>query len=81
MGWPAWSHDSRYLYAMSDTHKIYRYDVPDGRIEEAADVSQLALLSPVFRWGWWFQLTPDDRIVVLVDHGTNELYALDLDYR
>jgi len=81
MGWPAWSHDSRYLYAMSDTHKIYRYHVPFGRIEEAADVSQLALLSPVFRWGWWFQLTPDDRIVVLVDRGTNELYALDLDYR
>jgi hypothetical protein len=38
-------------------------------------------LSPVFGWGWWFQLTPDDRIVVLVDRGTDELYALDLDYR
>jgi DNA-binding winged helix-turn-helix (wHTH) protein/Tol biopolymer transport system component len=81
MGWPTWSHDSRYVYAMSNAHKIYRYRVPDGHAEEVADAGDLALLSPVFRWGWWFQLTADDRIVVLVDRGTNELYALDLDYR
>ena len=81
MGWPTWSHDSRYVYAMSNAHKIYRYRVPDGREEEVADASQQPLLSPVFGWGWWFQLTPDDRIVVLVDRGTYELYALDLDYR
>ena len=81
MGWPTWSHDSRYVYAMSNAHKIYRYRVPDGREEEVADASQQPLLSPVFSWGWWFQLTPDDRIVVLVDRGTDELYALDLDYR
>jgi DNA-binding winged helix-turn-helix (wHTH) protein/Tol biopolymer transport system component len=81
MGWPTWSHDSRYVYAMSNVHKIHRYRVPDGREEEVADASQQSLLSPVFGWGWWFQLTPDDRIVVLVDRGTDELYALDLDYR
>ena len=81
MGWPTWSHDSRYVYAMSNAHKIYRYRVSDGREEEVADASQQPLLSPVFGWGWWFQLTPDDRIVVLVDRGTDELYALDLDYR
>lgn len=81
MGWPTWSHDSRYVYAMSNAHKIYRYRVPDGREEEVADASQQPLLSPVFGWGWWFQLTPDDRIVTLVDRGTDELYALDLEYR
>jgi DNA-binding winged helix-turn-helix (wHTH) protein/Tol biopolymer transport system component len=81
MGWPTWSHDSRYVYAMSNAHKIYRYRVPDGREEEVADASQQPLLSPVFGWGWWFQLTPDDRVVVLIDRGTDELYALDLDYR
>ena len=81
MGWPTWSHDSRYVYAMSNAHKIYRYRVPDGSDEEVVDASQQPLVSPVFGWGWWFQLTPDDRIVVLVDRGTDELYALDLDYR
>ena len=81
MGWPTWSHDSRYVYAMSNAHKIYRYRVPNGREEEVADASQQPLLSPVFGWGWWFQLTPDDGVVVLVDRGTDELYALDLDYR
>jgi DNA-binding winged helix-turn-helix (wHTH) protein/Tol biopolymer transport system component len=81
MGWPTWSHDSRYVYAMSNAHKIYRYRISDGREEEVADAGQMPLLSPVFGWGWWFQLTPDDHIVVLVDRGTDELYALDLDYR
>jgi DNA-binding winged helix-turn-helix (wHTH) protein/Tol biopolymer transport system component len=81
MGWPTWSHDSRYVYAMSNARRIYRYRVLDGREEEVADASQQPLLSPVFGWGWWFQLTHDDRIVVLVDRGTDELYALDLDYR
>ena len=81
MGWPTWSHDSRYVYAMNNAHKIYRYRVTDSRVEEVADASELAVLSPVFRWGFWFQLTPDDRILVLVDRGTDELYSLDLDYR
>jgi hypothetical protein len=66
---------------MNNAHKIYRYRVTDSRVEEVADASELAVLSPVFRWGFWFQLTPDDRILVLVDRGTDELYSLDLDYR
>jgi Tol biopolymer transport system component/DNA-binding winged helix-turn-helix (wHTH) protein len=81
MGWPTWSHDSRYVYAMSNSHKIFRYRIPDGDAELVADASELSLVSPVFRWGWWFQLTLDDRVAVLVDRGTDELYALDLDYR
>ena len=81
MGWPTWSHDSHSVYVMSNAHRIYRYRLPDGGIEEVADASQMSILSPVFRWGWWFQLTPDDRILVLVDRGTDELYSLDLEYR
>ena len=81
VGWPGWSHDSRYVYVMTSSHKIYRYRVPDRQPEEVVDVGATGILCPVFRWGWWFQLTPDDRIVVLVDRGTDELYSLDLEYR
>jgi len=78
----SWSHDSRYLYA-TEGAKIYRYAVPDGRRELAADPAGVALTSPIFHGlGLWaFSLTPDDRVLVLRDRGTDELYELDLDYR
>jgi hypothetical protein len=70
------------LYA-TEGAKIYRYAVPDGRRELAADPAGVALTSPIF-YGlglWAFSLTPDDRVLVLRDRGTDELYELDLDYR
>ena len=80
VGWHTWSHDGRDLYMMTSTHKVLRYRVPDGRPEQVADAKDTGILCPVFRWGWWFQLTPDDRIVMLIDRGTDELYSLDLEY-
>jgi DNA-binding winged helix-turn-helix (wHTH) protein/Tol biopolymer transport system component len=78
VGWPMWSHDSRYLYVMRN-EKILKLRVPDGREELAASVD-FEVTCPVFLQGW-FGLTPDDRVIVLRDRGTDELYALDLDYR
>jgi Tol biopolymer transport system component len=81
VGWHTWSHDGHGLYLITNTHKVFRYRVPDGRPEEVADAKSTGILCPVFRWGWWFQLTPDDRVVMLIDRGTDELYSLDLEYR
>jgi DNA-binding winged helix-turn-helix (wHTH) protein/Tol biopolymer transport system component len=80
VGWHTWSHDGRDLYVMTSTHKVFRYRVADGRAVEVADAKDTGILCPVFRWGWWFQLTPDDRVVMLLDRGTDELYSLDLEY-
>lgn len=80
VGWPAWSHDSRYLYAMAGT-KIYRYSVPGGKPELVLAVKDSDILCPVFPWGYWFGLTADDRPLVLRNTGSDELYALDLKYR
>ena len=77
--WPAWSHDSRYMYFMSDLD-IYRVPISGGSAELVASASGMNLMCPGVPWGNWFSLTPDDRILVLRDRGTDELYALDLEY-
>jgi Tol biopolymer transport system component/DNA-binding winged helix-turn-helix (wHTH) protein len=81
LGWPTWSHDSRYLY-VTWAGKTYRFHVPDGGAELALDTSAIDRTCPLFSvCAGWFGLTPDDRILVLRDRGTDELYALDLEYR
>jgi len=47
IGWPAWSHDSRYLYAMAET-KIYSFSVPGGEPEPVAGVNDWDFLCPAF---------------------------------
>ena len=79
VGWPFWSHDSRYLY-VSKFGPVHRYRVPDGRAELIADFTGIDLACPVFGPRCtWFGLTPDDRVLVLLDRGTEEVYALDLE--
>lgn len=80
VGWPAWSHDGRYLYYMSDS-RVYRASIPDGKPELIADARSLDIECPVFLWGSWFDLTPDDRVLMLADREVEEIYALDLEYR
>ena len=83
MGWPIWSHDSKYLYvAYGDINgRIYRLRVPGGNAEIVVDASGVDLACPIFASGCgWFGLTPDGRVIVLLDRGINELYALDLEY-
>ena len=83
-GWPAWSSDSRYLYADKSQFvggQIYRFRVPDGNPELVVDNVSSDAVCPVFRWTGCFGLTPDNRIMVLRDRGFDELYALDLEYR
>ena len=76
--WPSWSHDSRYLYVIGDL--IYKLRVPDGHAEPVRRPVWTPITCPQFHSGW-FGLTPDDRILVLRDRGTDELYALDFQYR
>lgn len=84
VAWPNWSADSRYLYVGFGINGelIYRYRIPDGSAKVVADVSAAERTAPVFGpTGDWFGLAPDGRILVLLDRGTQELYALDLEYR
>ena len=78
VGWPAWSHDSRYLYVGGSA--IDRIRVEDSHVELAAPLNGMEMGMAVIEGGW-FGLTPDDRVIVLRDRGTEELYSLDLEYR
>jgi hypothetical protein len=81
---PAWSTDSRYVYADKFQFmggQIYRFHVPDGKPELVVDSVSSDTVCPVFRWTACFGLTPDNRIMALRDRGFDELYALDLEFR
>ena len=78
--WPVWSHDGRYLYVMRGS-SVYRLRIPDGRAEIVVDLTPMDMTNPTFPGIPWFGLTSDDRVVILRDRGSDELYALDLEYR
>jgi Tol biopolymer transport system component len=79
---PVWSSDSKAIYIhafMADTQPIYRVSVPDGRLEEVANLS-------AFRAGdtadyFFVGITPDNLPLVRARTSTGNLYSVDLDKR
>ena len=79
VGWPAWTHDSKFIYVVVN-NKIYRIRISDGQPEAVVNLDGVRWTSFVFGALGWFDLTPDDRIMILRDTGTEEIYALQLEY-
>jgi Tol biopolymer transport system component len=77
---PSWSHDSRYVYVQGPGEGIARVDVNSGKIESVASLKNVRTTAVRFRMLGSFSLTPDDRIMILRDTGTEDIYALDLEY-
>jgi Tol biopolymer transport system component len=79
---PVWSADSKAVFIhafMADTQPIYRVSVPDGHLEEVANLS-------AFRAGdtadyFFVGITPDNLPLVRARTSTGNLYSLDLDRR
>ena len=81
LGWPAWSHDSRFVYVKGrGTSNITRVNIDTGRLEVAANLEGVRATDPAWHNSVSFNLTPDDRIMILRDTGTEEIYALQLEY-
>jgi dipeptidyl aminopeptidase/acylaminoacyl peptidase len=78
-GWSCWSHDSGYVYSVVVNARVYRWPVAGGKAEMVLDVTNVT--GPGFPAGMRFALTPDDKVVVIRDRSSTELYALDLEYR
>jgi Tol biopolymer transport system component/DNA-binding winged helix-turn-helix (wHTH) protein len=77
---PVWSADSKALYVhsyMERTEPIYRVSVPDGRMEEVANLKNF----PVGTTGQYFfsGLAPENVLLVTTEISSNNLYTMDLD--
>jgi len=77
-GCPAWGRSDEYLYFQSfdvTTPEFVRVRVSNGKRERLASID--------FRragqrdWYWWNGLTPDGSPLLVRDHSTEEIYALD----
>jgi len=79
LGWPAWTHDSRLVYVVAN-NMICRVDVKTGEAKVVVNLEGIHWTSFAASYFGWFDLTPDDRIMILRDTGTEEIYALQLEY-
>jgi DNA-binding winged helix-turn-helix (wHTH) protein/Tol biopolymer transport system component len=80
VSYPNWSHDGRYLYFHDKDNRIARLRLADYKVETVVEVSSAV------RWTalnvlQWFGLTPDDSPVLPRNIGTQEIYALQMDWR
>jgi len=80
-GWPTWSHDGKFVYAWDEKgNKIFRVNIGNGKAEDVASLEGVHWTALFVGIYGWFDLTPDDRIMFLRDTGSEEIYALQLDY-
>ena len=79
LGFPSWSHDGKYVYVTgtltSGNGGIFRVRVSDHKIDWAVTDKELGHIRGVS--GDWFGLAPDDSLLVMRDHSTTEVYALE----
>jgi hypothetical protein len=80
-----WSHDGKYIYFQPVTEEgkgfhIFRLRLSDHKIENVADVSSTARWTPLSA-GQWFGLTPDDSPLVARNIISQEIYALEMEWK
>ena len=78
IGYPSWSHDSRYIYfdsIFSEDPAFYRVAIADHKLE------RLTSLAGIRRFwgenGQWTGLAPDDSLLLTRDASNEEVYAID----
>ena len=78
MGFPSWSHDSRFVYMLylRDKPGVYRIRVTGGEAEQVVDLTEFHHTGTATMW---FGLDPTDAPLLLRDAGTDDIYALTLD--
>jgi len=79
IAWPTWTHDSKFVYAVCN-NKVYRIKLASGKAEVIVGLEGVHYTAFSLEGFGWFGLTPDDQIMILRDTGTEEIYALELEY-
>lgn len=80
IGYPTWSHDSRYIYFdtdLSDDSAFYRVRISDHKLERLFSLKGTRRFWGAF--GPWTGLTPDDTPLLVRDTSSQEIYAIDWD--
>lgn len=80
MGWQAWSRDSKYVYVQAQgAHDpaIVRFRIADHKMETVVTLKDLRLTAYGSEFGA-FTLSPDDRVLIMRDVGTHDIYSLAL---
>jgi Tol biopolymer transport system component/DNA-binding winged helix-turn-helix (wHTH) protein len=78
VGYPSWSHDSRYVYfdcIFTGDRAFYRVGISDHKLERLASLTGIHLY-----WGSlgeWSGLGPNDSLLVARDASNEEVYAID----
>jgi Tol biopolymer transport system component len=82
-GFPTWSHDSKFLYALNFPAvsgavppSVSRIAVPGGTPQRVVDLRDVPLTGVI---NFWFDLDPDDTPLLLRDKSTSDIYAFTLD--
>jgi Tol biopolymer transport system component/DNA-binding winged helix-turn-helix (wHTH) protein len=81
VGYPNWSHDGTWIQVVGRTLVgeeigIYRIRLSDHKMERVLNAGELGHISGV-AGGEWHGLAPDDSLLVMRDHSTTEVYALE----
>jgi len=78
IGYPSWSHDTRYIYfdsIFSEDPAFYRVAIADHKLERLTGLSDIRRF-----WGdmaQWTGLGPDDSLLLTRDASNQEVYAID----
>jgi Tol biopolymer transport system component len=79
VGYPNWSHDGTWIQVGGNPtgkeYGIYRIRLSDHKIERVVSGSEIGAIGGVT--GDWNGLAPDDSLLVMRDHSTTEVYALE----
>jgi Tol biopolymer transport system component/DNA-binding winged helix-turn-helix (wHTH) protein len=78
IGFPSWSHDSRFVYMLylRDKPGVYRIRVTGGAAEQVVDLPEFHHIGTATMW---FGLDPTDAPLLLRDAGSDDIYALTLE--
>jgi DNA-binding winged helix-turn-helix (wHTH) protein/Tol biopolymer transport system component len=75
--WPTWSHDSKFIYALSVQQKfVHRFPLSGGPAERVVDLKDVSFIG---YFDHWFGLDPNDTPLLLRNSGTSDIYALTLE--
>ena len=82
IAWPEWSHNSDCVYFSASPQTgqplgIFRVRISDRKLQQVVSLKDFR--QPVYSFGDWTGLAPDDSPLLLRDAGTTDIFALDLD--